>query len=190
MDPFLTTGRLRLRTLTESDVDDLVALHNDPEVMRYLTGGEPIGRDRIVTETLPAMTRRYPDWPPVHGHWAAEDHHGRFLGWFGLHPLREPEPGTTGPVQPGVLSLGYRLCRDAWGHGYATEGARALIDLGFAQPGVHRVIAETMAVNRRSRAVMTRAGLRFVRVFHRHWDNPLPGTEYGEVLYALNRDDR
>lgn len=44
-----------------------------------------------------------------------------------------------------------------------------------------------MAVNTRSRAVMARLGMRYVRTFHQHFDDPLPGTEHGEVEYAIDR---
>jgi RimJ/RimL family protein N-acetyltransferase len=49
------------------------------------------------------------------------------------------------------------------------------------------VVADTMAVNTKSRRVMVKCGLRFVRVFHEHFDGPLPGTEHGEVEYAVDR---
>jgi RimJ/RimL family protein N-acetyltransferase len=57
------------------------------------------------------------------------------------------------------VELGDRLRRSAWGMGYATEGSRALVDRAFAEPGVRRVYAETMAVNVASRRVLEKAGL-------------------------------
>ncbi|MEE3918772.1 GNAT family protein [Micromonospora sp. BRA006-A] len=74
------------------------------------------------------------------------------------------------------------------GHGLATEGARALVRHAFDTVGVRRVWAQTMAVNDRSRAVMARAGLRYVRTFHLAFDDPIPGMEHGEVEYELRRD--
>jgi hypothetical protein len=53
-----------------------------------------------------------------------------------------------------TVALGYRLRRSAWGHGYATEGARALVRRAFTELGVGRVVATTMAVNVRSRRVL------------------------------------
>jgi len=46
-----------------------------------------------------------------------------------------------------------------------------------------------MAVNLASRRVMEKAGLAYVRTFHLEWENPLPGAEYGEVEYALTKED-
>lgn len=174
MNVFLETERMTLRTFTVDDIDSLHALHNDPEVMRYLTGGEPISRDEI--------ERDYHDRFAGFGYWAAiERSTGQFLGWFALHPNPERDQDE--------YELGYRLHRAAWGRGYATEGARALMTLGFTEFGVRRVWAETMAVNPASRRVMEKSGLHYVRTFHLEWDDPLPGTEQGEVEYALRRED-
>jgi RimJ/RimL family protein N-acetyltransferase len=85
--------------------------------------------------------------------------------------------------------LGYRLRRSTWGKGYATEGSRALVRKAFEELAVQRVFAETMAVNLASRRVMEKAGLRFVRTFHLTWDDPIPGTEHGEVEYELTAAD-
>ncbi|MET9710285.1 GNAT family N-acetyltransferase [Nocardiopsis alba] len=177
MEVFLETERLLLRRFTEADVDHLVRLDGDPEVMRFLTG-EPTPRAEIEEKVLPGFLREY-ELGPV-GHWAAiERSTGEFLGWFAL------EPSADGGAEE--VELGYRLKASAWGRGYATEGARALVRKGFDELGVRRVWAETMAVNRASRRVMEKAGLKYVRTFHVHFDDPLPGTEHGEVEYELRR---
>ena len=54
---------------------------------------------------------------------------------------------------------------------------------------LQRVFAETMAVNLPSRRVMEKAGLRYLRSFHLTWDDPIEGSEQGEVEYALSRED-
>ncbi|WUI04283.1 GNAT family N-acetyltransferase [Spirillospora sp. NBC_00431] len=179
MGVFLETDRLVLRRFTEADVDNLVSLDSDPEVMRFLAG-EPTPRVEIEEEVLPRILRDY-DLGPA-GRWAALDRStGEFVGWFALQP---PEDGGVGEVE-----LGYRLKAAVWGRGYATEGARALIRKGFTEFGVRRVWGQTMAVNIASRRVMEKAGLRYVRTFHPHFDDPLPGTEHGEVEYELLRPD-
>ena len=179
-DVLLETARLRLRRFTMDDVDHLVELDSDPEVMRFLTGGRPTPSATVRDEHLPRLLARY-DRHPGLGRWAAEDRTtGEFLGWFALDPA---EDGTQ-------AELGYRLRRAAWGRGLATEGSRALLRHAFETVGLRRVWAETMAVNRRSRSVMEKAGLRYVRTFHLHFDDPIPGTEHGEVEYELLRSDR
>ncbi|WP_245633586.1 GNAT family N-acetyltransferase [Amycolatopsis jejuensis] len=172
------TERLRLRRFTEADVERLAELDSDPRVMRFLTG-RPTSRAEIEREVLPTILRDYERGPA--GRWAAEERSsGAFLGWFALQP---PEDGGTSE-----LELGYRLRAAVWGRGYATEGARALVHKGFSDLGAGRVWAQTMAVNTASRRVMEKAGLSYVRTFHLHFDDPLPGTEHGEVEYALTRE--
>ncbi|MFX0592503.1 GNAT family N-acetyltransferase [Melissospora conviva] len=181
MTVFLETERLVLRTFAGGDADDLYALDSDPAVMRFLTGGAPTTREAIASQTLPRLLREYP-WRGERGYWAAEEKSGgTFLGWFELRPV---DPGS-----PAVVELGYRLRRAAWGRGYATEGCRALIDKGFTDLGVERVVAETMAVNTASRRVMEKAGLTFVRRFTLDWPEPIEGSEHGEVAYELTRAD-
>lgn len=167
-----------LRRLVPADLDFLVALDADPDVMRYLSGGKPSPRaevERYFPDLLDETGRA-----PGHGIFVAEDRRtGGFLGWFALQSA-----AGTGPAHP---ELGYRLARWTWGRGLATEGARALVDRGFAALRAERIYAETMAVNRASRRVMEKAGLRHVRTFHLEWDDPIPGTEQGEVEYAVTR---
>ena len=87
------------------------------------------------------------------------------------------------------MELGYRLRKASWGKGYAAEGSRALIDRGFTDFGVQRVVASTMVVNVASRRVMEKAGLRFVRIFHQDWPDKIEGDEEGDVEYALLRSE-
>jgi RimJ/RimL family protein N-acetyltransferase len=163
------TERMVLRPLTLDDVDTLVALDRDPEVMRYITGGRPTPRDEVVETVRRRIGRR----------WMADDRAtAEFVGWFGLVPSA---------ITAGEYEVGYRLRRVAWGKGLATEGTRALIDLAFTERGATRIWAETMAVNTRSRAVMERCGLRYARTFHVEFDDPIDGTELGEVEYELTR---
>ncbi len=83
------------------------------------------------------------------------------------------------------MALGYRLRGDAWGHGYATEGSRALMRYGFDRPTVERIVAMALVDNVASVRVMERAGLRFVRDFTYTGPDPAawyvgrPAVEYG-----------
>jgi RimJ/RimL family protein N-acetyltransferase len=87
----------------------------------------------------------------------------------------------------GQAELGYRLLRRHWRKGLASEGARELIRYGFQDIGLSRIFAETMAVNVASRATMKSVGMEHVRTFHPNFDEPLPGSELGEVEYAISR---
>ncbi|MEU5235651.1 GNAT family N-acetyltransferase [Streptomyces lydicus] len=171
----LRSARLALRPFTADDAEPLAALHGDPDVMRFIDTGRPVPRTQVLARTLP-------EFVAGPGVWAAEvADGGGFIGWFALRP--------TGPGRPGEAELGYRLRRAAWGRGYATEGARAVLAYGFAELGVRRVTATTMTVNRGSRRVLEKAGLRYVRTFFEEWPDPIEGAEHGDVDYALSREE-
>ncbi|MFJ6752069.1 GNAT family N-acetyltransferase [Streptomyces sp. NPDC091266] len=179
MHVFLETEQLVLRPFTDTDADDLFALDNDPDVMRFINGGRPTSREAIHAQTLPRLLHDHPCFG-TRGYWAAKEKAtGAFLGWFEFRPLDDHSPA--------VVELGYRLNKAAWGKGYATEGSRALISKGFTDLGVERVIANTMAVNTRSRRVMEKAVLSFLRHFTGDWPEAIAGSEHGEVEYDLVR---
>lgn len=184
MQIFLETDRLVLRPFTgsEADVEHLFALDSDPEVTRFLNGGRSTSREAIRTRILPLLLHDHP-CTGTRGYWAAEEKAGgTWLGWFEFRPLAEDSPAA--------IELGYRLNKASWGRGYATEGARALIDKGFADhPGLERVTADTMAVNTGSRRVMEKSGLSFLRHFTGDWPDAIEGSEHGEVEYELTRAD-
>jgi RimJ/RimL family protein N-acetyltransferase len=178
---FLETDRLLLRKFTEDDVGNLYDLNSDPEVMHFLTKDVPTPREVIRSQILPRFLRFY-ELFEGRGFWAAiEQASGDFLGWFAFTLARD---GGLDEAE-----LGFRLRRSAWGKGYGTEGSRALIRQGFTELGVQRVFAQTMAVNLASRRVMEKAGLTLARTFYPVFDDPIDGTELGEVEYAMCQAD-
>jgi RimJ/RimL family protein N-acetyltransferase len=178
---FLETDRLLLRRFTEDDVENLVELDGDPEVMRFINGGRPTSPQEIESDFLPAFLDYYERFAG-YGFWAAiEKSTGQFVGWFHFRPAKDAAPGE--------VELGYRLRKAAWGKGYAAEGSRALIEKGFTDLGVERVVASTMVVNVASRRVMEKAGLKFVRIVHQDWPDKIEGDEEGDVEYALLRSE-
>jgi hypothetical protein len=101
---------LLLRRFADDDLEHLLALHNEPEVMRFINGCESTSHEEV--------EREYREHFAGYGYWAAvEKTTGDFVGWFALHP--------TGGDGPEGYELGYRIKRSAWGKGYATEGSRA-----------------------------------------------------------------
>lgn len=161
----IRTGRLQLRPLRRSDVDLLVDLDSDSEVMRYITG-RPSSPEQVHVELENSLGTR----------WLVFEDSGTFLGWVGAVPVAEGRE----------FDIGWRFRRACWGNGFATEAALALINALFLQ-GARRVFAQTMAINQPSRSVMDRVGLRYARTFHLEFEDPLPGTELGEVEYELTR---
>lgn len=178
--PTLRTARLVLEPLSDDHLADEVELDADPEVMRYL--GRPRTREQVVAQHAKrlAIAGRVPGL----GFWAGRLD-GTFVGWWILEPPDRPDQG---PVE-GQAELGYRLLRRYWRQGLASEGSRELIRYGFADLGLRRIFAETMAVNAGSRATMRSVGMRYVRTFRMDFDEPLAGAEEGEVEYALTREE-
>ncbi|GAA2828896.1 GNAT family N-acetyltransferase [Crossiella cryophila] len=174
---FLTTERLVLTVPAPADLPDVIALHGDPEVMRYLSA--PKSPAETEAGFTSRMSARYPRGL---GYWIARRREtGEFLGWFELYPS---EADST------VVELGYRLATAAWGQGLASEGSIALVDKAFREHGVRVVTANTMAVNAGSRRVMEKAGLRFARTFFADWDGEeIEGSEQGDVEYQLTREE-
>jgi RimJ/RimL family protein N-acetyltransferase len=174
----LETPRLVMRQFTEDDEDNLFNLNSDPEVMRYLTGGRPTPREEIRDRIIPFHLGVYGRLDRL-GTWAAESAAtGEFLGWFHFRPGHGSDDITN-------AELGYRLCRSAWNKGYATEGSRALISMGFTDLGVERVFALTMTVNSASRRVLEKCGLTLVRTIPFDGPDGIEGAEHGTVEYAL-----
>jgi RimJ/RimL family protein N-acetyltransferase len=146
---FLTTGRLRLREFRPADLDHLYRLDSDPRVMRYIGDGS-VGTRASVAEALARSTKYYRNYPGL-GVWPAEERDGQaFIGWFCLKYV----PKTV------EVEVGYRLWPGAWGRGYATEGARALLGHGFGGLGLARIIGLAHPDNLASQRVLTKAGLR------------------------------
>lgn len=89
-----------------------------------------------------------------YGLWAVEVD-GRFIGYTGLAPLGFEVRGGE------FVEVGWRLSRDAWGHGYATEAARAALADGFGRVGLTEVVSVTARSNVRSQRVMRRLGMSY-----------------------------
>lgn len=172
MQATLHTARLTLAPLSDEHLEMEVELDADPEVMRFL------GPPRSRAEVLETHRRRVAvaAAAPGLGFWAGSVG-GELVGWWILEPAQ----------RAGEAALGSRLLRRHWRRGLAAEGARELLRHGFEDLGLTRVVADTMAVNAASRAAMATLGLRYVRTYHLDWDEPLPGTELGEVEYAISR---
>ncbi len=146
----IETERLILRSLTRDDVDVIFAIIGDPLTMQYYP--RTFTREDAV-EWIERNLRRY------------ENGHGllaivlkgssEMIGDCGL--ARQEVEGEE------MLEVGYHLHRDHWGHGYATEAARACMDYGFRELGAGKIVSLIRPENTPSRRVAERNGLRVER---------------------------
>ena len=173
------TERLLLRRWRDEDRAPYIAMNQDPAVMEHLQGLQS-----------PEISNAFID--KVEAHW---DEHGWGL-WAVEVPGVAPFVGFTG-LWPATHVLGYesretgwRLAREHWGHGYATEAAREALRFGFEDIGFDEIVSFTVPQNTRSRAVMERIGLAYVE--GGDFDHPRVDAEayphiVRHVLYRLDR---
>jgi RimJ/RimL family protein N-acetyltransferase len=177
--PRLATARLLLREWHERDREPFAALNADPRVAEFL--GKPM--DRAASDAL--VDRIVGHWASDgHGQWAVERvEDGRFLGFVGL-----AAPSFETAFTP-CVEVGWRLAAASWGHGYATEGARAALRFGFDDLNLDEIVSFTTVANVRSRAVMERLGM--TRDPADDFDHPriaVGNPLRPHVLYRLARD--
>lgn len=170
----IETERLILRDWTQEDREPLAAMHADREVMEHggypapLSAAESAERFERYRETLNRLG---------YGYMVVQSRAGDFLGHVGISPI----PIWHRAVGEGV-QIGWFLIRRAWGHGYATEAAKAALKHGFQNHGFAEVLSYTDPGNVRSQAVMQRAGM--LRQPARDFSYDLDGIRYANVVYA------
>ena len=144
--------------------------------MRYITG-RPTAPAEVRDRFLPEYLADYERLGGL-GRWVAEERAtGAFVGWFSLRPVergrRPPWSSATGCcAMPGAGVTRPRVAGRCWSWRSRTFGAE-------------RVVAQTMTVNTRSRAVMERLGMRLLRSFTADWGEDIPGAELGDVEYVI-----
>ncbi len=178
--PRLLTPRVLLREWLDADLEPFAELNADPRVAEFL--GAPL--DRAASDAL--IDRIVARWASDgHGLWAVERRDdGAFLGFVGL-----AAPSFEAAFTP-CVEVGWRLAPAAWGHGYATEAARAALRFGFTDLGLAEIVSFTTVANVRSRAVMERLGM--TRDPADDFDHPRLGEDdplRPHVLYRLRRTD-
>jgi [ribosomal protein S5]-alanine N-acetyltransferase len=147
--PVFHTTRIALRAVVADDAENFYGLDRDVRVMRFIADGA-VGTRETVRAAIERAMRYYGLYPGL-GKWVAtEKSGGHFIGWFSLNYV----PKTVD------VEIGYRLLPDAWGRGYATEGASALARHGFEVLGLYRIIGLTHPENVASQRVLQNAGLR------------------------------
>jgi RimJ/RimL family protein N-acetyltransferase len=150
----LTTERLRLEPFELSHVDGLNEMNADPEVMRYISG-----RAETRDETLASVERIQARWRDVgYSWWSFFDRAtGRIVGAGCIQNLRRTGAPSPDPACP--LEIGWRLRRDHWHQGLASEAAVAMADFAFGPLRAPELYAVCYPENAASAAVMRRLGM-------------------------------
>ena len=175
---YFETERLIFRDWQESDIVPFRAMNNDPRVMAFFP-------NTLSDTETDAFVGRIKDEFKTYGYglYAAEEKEsGAFIGFIGFHWAAFPSAFTP------CIEIGWRLKCDAWGKGYATEGAKACLKYGFETLGFREVLSFTSKTNGRSESVMNKIGMRKRAEFdHPNLDDN--SDLKAHVLYEITQTD-
>jgi [ribosomal protein S5]-alanine N-acetyltransferase len=161
----LRTRRFELRPLVLEDLTWYANFAGDAEVMRYIGQAGPLSHAQA-TERLARYVRCWEEHGL--GMFAVRSREEeQSVGWAGLQPLS----GTD------EIEVGYAFGKSAWGRGYATEVASAIVQWGFEELGLERIVAVASPENASSRRVMDKLGMRY--------EGMRPGSGQDSVYYSL-----
>lgn len=151
--PTLRTERLILRPWRDADVEPFAALNADPVVMEHFPALQ--SRD----ETAAMVTRIRREMAKIGFSWFAVEvpDVAPFIGFIGLWAPSFEAPFTS--IQDPIVEVGWRLAKDHWGRGYASEGARECLRFGFEDLGLKEIVSFTATTNLPSQKVMQRLGM-------------------------------
>ena len=166
------TERLILRQWQESDIAPFAEMNSDPEVMKYFP------KTLSFDETL-EMYNRWRSNKNGFGFYVAEEKiSGKFIGFVGLN---------IPSYMPDCVEIGWRLRKEFWGKGYATEAAKKWLEIGFGEYGLDEIISFTAKQNIKSQEVMKRIGMK--RDAQRDFFHPKIPKDHPlafHVFYALH----
>ncbi|EOQ64232.1 hypothetical protein F935_00999 [Acinetobacter calcoaceticus ANC 3811] len=170
----IETKRLILRQWKESDFEPFIIMGLDQDVMQFfpnlLTPQESLNLIQKISSLIHEKS-----W----GFWAVElkESH-QFIGFIGLHS--QPEQFDFSPC----VEIGWRLAKEFWKQGYATEGAKAVLDYGFNILNLDKIVSFTATINTPSQAVMEKLGMQKFKNFE-HPKVPLHHELRAHVLYEI-----
>ena len=152
----LTTARLNLVPFTDDHLDGLNTLNSDPEVMRYLSG-----RPETREETVAVIERVKQRWMAFGYSWWSfiDKETGLIIGAGVIQNLRREATAQPDPACP--LEIGWRLRRDYWNKGLATEAAHAMAGFAFNTIQADEIYAVCHPDNAASARVMQRLGMQY-----------------------------
>lgn len=174
----ITTERLILRCWKDEDFLPFAEMNADPRVREFFPA--LLTREQSDAGILHAQANFDRDGFCM---FAAELRRtAEFIGFIGLQTMDFVVPG----VQQPAVEVGWRLSHRHWGKGFATEGARSVIQYGFESLHLSELVAITVPANVRSRRVMEKIGMQHFPELD--FDHPRVSEGHGlrrHVLYAL-----
>lgn len=171
------TKRLYLRQWQPDDLPAFSAMNADPSVMEFFPDTlNPAQSDQFAERVQSLIAAQ--GW----GLWAVEvKETAEFIGFVGLHSCDEELPFSP------AIEIGWRLAKQAWGQGYATEGANKALEFAFEHLHLLEVVSFTAVKNLKSRAVMSRLGMVNTQQNFEHPKVPVGHALREHVLYKIDR---
>ena len=147
----LETSRLILREIQIEDFDDLFRMNSDPQIMKYVGDGSTRNQGQMLRE-LDMLMSHYVRKPGL-GIWATIlKENNTFVGASGLvYYDNTPE-----------IEVGYRMLKEHWNNGYATEAAFGLLNYGFTSLRLKKIVSSAHVDNAPSRKVMEKIGMKYI----------------------------
>ena len=173
----LETERLILRQWKDEDLTPFAKINADPEVMAYYP-------DILNEEESNAMADKIKDLITEHswGFWAVETkQENNFIGFVGLHIPTHDLPCTP------CVEVGWRLAKEYWGKGYATEAARESLRFAFEELALGEVFSFASIANKKSWAVMERLNMNDTGENFEHPILPAGHPFREHVLYKITK---
>lgn len=144
--------------MVQEDLEGFYAMDSDPQVHRYL-GNKPVKNRGEIRAVIEFVRNQYEQngigrWAMIHKETNA------FMGWAGLKFV-------TGAINQHVnyYDLGYRLSRNYWGQGYATEAAKAALNYGLEELKLNEIFAAAHIDNLASNKILQKLGFQFIETF-------------------------
>ena len=175
----LKTDRLLLRQWTEDDFLPFSEMCSDKEVMEYFPKLQTKDESYKMGEKILALINER-GW----GFWAVEiPNQYKFIGFVGLH-----SPTDKMPFSP-CIEIGWRLSKQHWGKGYATEAAKEALKFAFTQLNLNEVVSFTTLANERSKSVMQNIGMHDSHQNFMHPDIEASHPQSEHVLFRIRRSE-
>ncbi|GAF11581.1 acetyltransferase, GNAT family [Bacillus sp. JCM 19045] len=173
---YIETPRLTLRDWDTHDLPSFIKMNQDSDVMRFFPKLLSPAETTAFYERILHSFREN-----GYGLYAVEEKaSGEFIGFIGFNHASFEAPFTP------CIEIGWRLRKEAWGKGYATEGAKACLAYGFNQLPLEEIVSFTAKINKPSIQVMKKLGLTYVQTFE-HPTVALSSPLREHVLYQTKR---